>query len=349
MRERRFNTPACPSLFYPSLCSAALNGHAGVVRELVGRCDVDVQSQNGSSALHNAASGARAWPWGFWLCSGLACCTEAQKLANLPHADQPRWAPLLACRRAHRCGGGAAARARRRRRPKLKRQHAAAPGRRQGLAGRGRAAGGRRRRPAHPQRQGLAGHTGVWGGGRSGAGLATGSGVEPRSRCPAGHACQLCIPGPDTPPSASHPTLPTLLCSLPPLPAILRWCCAWCRRAAPGASRATRTCRACCAASRATSEGVAGWESRSGLGLSCCRCETRQAASMSPTLPTPTAPLAPPTGPPTLRGGCAWLRRSGSAAWPACRPTEAAAPRPLYLAALQASKTCSRQQLLRML
>lgn len=41
--------------------AAALNGHAPVVCELVAAgCDIDVQSQNGSSALHNAASGGHA-------------------------------------------------------------------------------------------------------------------------------------------------------------------------------------------------------------------------------------------------------------------------------------------------
>ena len=43
----------------PPTVSAALNGHAAVVEKLVAACcDVDLQSQNGSSALHNAASGA---------------------------------------------------------------------------------------------------------------------------------------------------------------------------------------------------------------------------------------------------------------------------------------------------
>lgn len=54
----------CPS----SSLAAALNGHAGVVRELVAAgCDIDAQSQNGSSALHNAASGAAAGgAWAQW-------------------------------------------------------------------------------------------------------------------------------------------------------------------------------------------------------------------------------------------------------------------------------------------
>jgi hypothetical protein len=39
--------------------AAALNGHASVVELLVAAgADCDTQSQNGSSALHNAASGA---------------------------------------------------------------------------------------------------------------------------------------------------------------------------------------------------------------------------------------------------------------------------------------------------
>ena len=49
------------NLYLPPLRppAAALNGHAAVVRELVAAaCDLDAQSQNGSSALHNAASGA---------------------------------------------------------------------------------------------------------------------------------------------------------------------------------------------------------------------------------------------------------------------------------------------------
>ena len=47
---------------YTPAYAAALNGHAAVVRELVGHCDVDMQSQNGSSALHNAASGGGRLP-----------------------------------------------------------------------------------------------------------------------------------------------------------------------------------------------------------------------------------------------------------------------------------------------
>lgn len=84
--------------------TAALNGHAGVVRELVAAgCDIDAQSQNGSSALHNAASsaassctpcclgvggaavpGARAPNGG--RATYLRCCIPTCQLATLPSA-----------------------------------------------------------------------------------------------------------------------------------------------------------------------------------------------------------------------------------------------------------------------
>lgn len=83
--------------------TAALNGHAGVVRELVAAgCDIDAQSQNGSSALHNAASGAApsCQPCCLGLLLGLVCrvrghpaaagdlpcCIPTCQLATLPSA-----------------------------------------------------------------------------------------------------------------------------------------------------------------------------------------------------------------------------------------------------------------------
>ena len=55
--------PPSPPLASPRLCAAALNGHVAAVELLVrAGCEIDAQSQNGATALHNAASGEDPLP-----------------------------------------------------------------------------------------------------------------------------------------------------------------------------------------------------------------------------------------------------------------------------------------------